>query len=95
MISKKGFTYPRSIIGDVKEDLAGLNVSVENLQKRIKRVRSSARRSFGMSAGGLLEFSYTNTDPELVVKVLKKQMKNLLKKILDVTRKKQETLLTF
>ena len=69
----------RSIIGDVKEDLS-LNVSVENLQKRIKRVRSSTRRSFGMSAGGLLEFSYTNTDPELVVKVLKKTNEKFIEK---------------
>ena len=69
----------RSVIGDVKEDLS-LNVSVENLQKRIKRVRTSTRRSFGMSAGGLLEFSYTNTDPELVVKVLEKTNEKFIEK---------------
>ena len=33
-----------------------------------------------MSAGGLLEFSYTNTDPELVVKVLKKTNEKFIEK---------------
>ena len=61
----------RSVLGDVKDSL-NLDSGIETLQKKIKRVRTSTRRTFGSSAGGLLEFSYTNTNPELVVQVLGK-----------------------